>query len=94
MLCHLRLRQLNILFLLLETLSVKLNQRLVSLFWSIWKHHNLRVWDNVTEVRVVVVERANNLVSDIQFDNVDFETDSKLTCDAFHATRDDYSEFG
>jgi len=31
-------------------------------------------------------------LSDMQFDNFDFETDSKLTCDAFHATRDDYSE--
>jgi len=28
----------------------------------------------------------------MQFDNV-FETDSKLTCDAFHATRDDTSKF-
>ena len=33
-------------------------------------------------------------LSDMQFDNVDFETDSKLTCDAFHANRDDTSEFG
>jgi len=33
-------------------------------------------------------------LSDMQFDDVDFETDSKLTCDAFHTTRDDYSEFG
>jgi len=30
----------------------------------------------------------------MQFDNVDFETDSKLTCDAFHTTRDDFSDFG
>jgi len=30
----------------------------------------------------------------MKFDNVDFETDSKLTCDDFHANRDDTSEFG
>jgi len=177
-------------FLLLETLSAELNQRLVSLFWSLWKHRNLKVWDDVTEVGVVVVERAKNMVGDwqlanspsvadptssqqaqqpvgggvhppsttmylpmfpfgsgfrrvgtivilmrlthlastegifvwakvvsypcrysvdvgealglhstlqwlsvMQFDNINFETDSKLTCDAFHTTRDDYFEF-
>jgi hypothetical protein len=33
-------------------------------------------------------------LSDMQFDNVDFETDSKITRDAFHSTRDDISDFG
>jgi len=33
-------------------------------------------------------------LSDIQFDNVDFETDSKLTVDAFLSDRNDTSEFG
>jgi len=188
-------------FLLLETLSVEFNQRLASTFWSIWKHRNLRGWDDVMEVSATVVERAKHLVvdwqvanaptladpipqqqlqpsggvgnsaavgtsasvtpsswqhplperykcnidaafsshfnrigvgicvrdsegtfvlaklvsypclysvdvgealglhsalqwlSDMQFDNVDFEMDSKLACDAFHANRDDTSEF-
>lgn len=31
---------------------------------------------------------------DMQFDNVDFEMDSKPTSDAFHATRDYTYEFG
>jgi len=30
----------------------------------------------------------------MQFDNVNFEIDSKINCDAFHSTRDDISEFG
>jgi len=30
----------------------------------------------------------------MQFDNVDFETDSKITCDTFHSNWDDISEFG
>jgi len=33
-------------------------------------------------------------LSDMQIDNVDFETDSKLTADAFLSTRNDLSEFG
>jgi len=33
-------------------------------------------------------------LSDMQFDNVDFETDSKLTVDAFLSDRNDTAEFG
>jgi len=33
-------------------------------------------------------------LSDMQFDNMDYETDSKLTADAFLSTRNDLSEFG
>lgn len=33
-------------------------------------------------------------LSDMQFDSVDFETDSKLSADAFLSDRNDTSEFG
>jgi len=33
-------------------------------------------------------------VGDMHFDSVDFETDSKLTADAFLSTRNGKSEFG
>jgi hypothetical protein len=33
-------------------------------------------------------------LSDMSFDNIDFELDSKITCDAFHSRREDVSEFG
>jgi len=33
-------------------------------------------------------------LSDMQFDNVDFETDSKITRDSFHSTHDNIFEFG
>ena len=56
-------------FYLLENLSVELSQRLSTVMWSIWKHHNLRVWDNVTETSVVVVERARNMVTNWQLAN-------------------------
>ena len=185
-------------FSLLQNLSVDLSQRFITAIWSIWKHCNLRVWDDVTESSALVVERARNMVvdwelanapdatastaqnpsssnliggsstsvlhhgirwqhplpgrykcnidaaftnslnrkgigiyiresdgsfvlartemhpcllpadvgealglhsalqwlSDMQFDNVDFETDSKLTADAFFSDRNDMSDFG
>jgi len=56
-------------FYLLETLSVKLTQRLLSVLWSIWKHHNLRVWDDVTETSATVVERVRNMLADWQLAN-------------------------
>lgn len=51
-------------FLLLDTLSAEQNQRLAATLWSLWKHRNLKVWDDVTEVSATVVERAKNLVDD------------------------------
>lgn len=33
-------------------------------------------------------------LSDMSFNNVDFELDSKVTCDAFHSCRDDIFESG
>jgi hypothetical protein len=53
-------------FLLLETFSIEFNQRLASTLWSIWKHRNLRVWDDFTEVSTTVVERAKHLAVDWQ----------------------------
>jgi ribonuclease HI len=40
------------------------------------------------------LHNALQWLSDMQLDNVDFETDSKTTIDAFHATRNELSEFG
>jgi len=39
----------EVIFSLLQNLSVDLSQRLTTAIWSIWKHCNLRVWDDVTE---------------------------------------------
>ncbi|KEH28857.1 hypothetical protein MTR_4g415270 [Medicago truncatula] len=50
--------------------------RILSGFWSLWKHRNLRVWDDVTKVSVVVVERAKNLVVDWQIANFPSAADS------------------
>ena len=56
-------------FSLLEQLYVELAQRMATVFWSIWKHRNLRVWDNVTETSATVVECARNMVVDWQLAN-------------------------
>jgi len=45
-------------FYLLRNLSVKLNQRFAALCWSLWKHRNLKIWEDVTELSAVVVDRA------------------------------------
>jgi len=37
-------------------LSVELAQGLLIVLWSIWKHRNLRVWDDATETSATVVE--------------------------------------
>jgi len=56
-------------FLLLQQLSVDLSQRLATVFWSMWKHWNLLVWDKVTETNAAVVKRARNMVVDWQLAN-------------------------
>jgi len=43
---------------------------------------------------VLGLYHAMEWLSHMLFDNVDFETDSKTTHDAFHAHKDDVSEFG
>lgn len=44
----------TVMFSLLENLSVKLSQRLTTVMWSIWKHRNLRVWEDVTETNTML----------------------------------------
>lgn len=39
------------------------------------------------------VHNALQWLSDMQFDNIDFEVDSNITLDAFHSTCDNISEF-
>lgn len=51
-------------FALLHSLSATLSQRLASIFWSLWNHRNLKVWEDVTETCAIVVERARSLIDD------------------------------
>jgi len=56
-------------FHLLENLSVKLTQRLSTVIWSIWKHRNLKVWEDATKTIATVVERARSVVEDWRLAN-------------------------
>jgi hypothetical protein len=48
----------------------------------------------VTVGEAMGIFEALQWLSDMSLDNIDFELDSKITCDAFHFRRDDVSEFG
>jgi hypothetical protein len=63
-------------FSLLQNLSAYLSQRLTTIIWSIWKHRNFRIWDDVTETSATVVVRARNMVVDWQLAN---EPDATVT---------------
>ncbi|AES75549.1 hypothetical protein MTR_6g046670 [Medicago truncatula] len=39
---------------------------------TIWKHRNLRVWDDVTKKSATVIERAKNMVGDWQLANAPY----------------------
>lgn len=54
----------DIIFSLLQTLSVTRSQKLAALFWSIWKRRNNKVWENVTDNCATVVERARSMIED------------------------------
>jgi len=57
--CHLRLLRL---FLLSYNLHLStFSQRFAALFWSLWKHGNIKVWEDVTKTCATVVERARSL---------------------------------
>jgi len=56
-------------FYLLENLSADLTQRLTSVIWSIWKHRNLRVWNEETETSAKIVKRALNMIEDWKLAN-------------------------
>ena len=45
-------------FALLQSLSDTLSQRLAAIFWNLWKHKNMKIWEDITETCAIVVERA------------------------------------
>jgi len=51
-------------------------------------------WQRLLATHVLCLHNALQWMSDLQLDNDDFESDSKIAFDVVHATRDDISEFG
>jgi len=56
-------------FQLLQNLSKEQSQRMVMIFWSLWKRRNLKVWEDITETCAEVVERARITLEDWQLAN-------------------------
>jgi hypothetical protein len=52
----------DIIFLLFHNLHISLQQRVATILWSIWKHRNLKLWQNEQQLSVHVVERAKNIM--------------------------------
>jgi len=61
---HVVLTSAGAIFLLLKTLSSEHSQRLAATLWILWKHNNLKAWDDVTELCVTIIERARSMVED------------------------------
>jgi hypothetical protein len=51
-------------FLLLQQFDEQQAARMVVLVWSIWKHRNMKLWNNVTETIEQILNRAYNLIDD------------------------------
>ena len=49
---------------LLQNLSLNLKQRFVAMCWSLWKHQNLKVREDVNEISATVVDKAKVLIDD------------------------------
>jgi len=54
----------DVVFELLNQLSQEFVQRFLAILWSLWKHRNLKLCQDVTETCTHVVDRACNLMED------------------------------
>jgi len=57
-------------FWLVDTLCGEQKQLFVVVLWSLWKHRNLKVWEDVTEGCVTVVEQAGVMVTEWKLANI------------------------
>jgi len=64
----------NSIFHLLQNLPTNIQQRIATICWSLWKHHNLKIWENVTESCAQVVDRARHLIDDWHEANLPSQT--------------------
>jgi len=61
-------------FHLFQNLPTHLQQRFAALCWSLWKHRNLKIWEDVNELSATVVDRACTVLEDWQ------EANKNLPC--------------
>jgi len=74
----------NSIFNLLQNLPMNIKQRVAAIFRSLWKHRNLKIWDNVDENSAQVVDRAQSMIEDWQEANLSRTTTTQqaaaVTC--------------
>jgi len=51
-------------FYLFQNSTMQVQQRFAAICWSLWKHQNLKIWEDVTEVSAQVVDRARLMIED------------------------------
>jgi len=52
----------DIIFDLLQKLSASQVESIVTIMWGIWKSRNLKLWQQVSESTVTILERAKHLL--------------------------------
>jgi len=62
--------EVDAIFELLHQLSQELGQRFAAVLWSLWKHRNLKLWQEATETCAHVVDRACHFMEDWHAANV------------------------
>jgi len=64
----------NSIFHMLQNLPPNIQQQIAAICWSLWKHRNLKIWENVTKSSAQLVERVRHLIEDWQEANLPSQT--------------------
>jgi hypothetical protein len=56
-------------FALLQHYNLENSQRLTVTLWSLWKHRNLKLWQDVDETVAEVIDIAHHLIEDFSSAN-------------------------
>ena len=59
-------------FAILQKLSDEHSQRFAAVLWSIWKHRNLKLWQDASETGAQVLDRAIHMIEDWREANLSF----------------------
>jgi len=56
---------LEVIFSMLQSLGADLRHQLMTIMWSLWRHNNIKLWQNEVEVLIQVgVDRARKMMDD------------------------------
>ena len=64
---HGNMFSIDTIFSLMQNLSREHVQRMAAILWSMWKHRNLKLWENENELCANVVDRARHLIGDWKY---------------------------